>query len=599
MASLTNNALFSSDLWERALESFASAAHLTVKLFDADARVVFGPIHPTPLFQLFEATTGYDPGLFAECARRCLAQTNGRPAVMVSEFCGLSVVGTSLALDGKIVGAAVGGYAFVDFSQLSEVQRLAQNSGISFERLWRVALEQKPVPQQRLVLNGELLQVLGDALLRENYRTRQYEDTVRILQETVREKDEAHQKLEQAAKELARQQECLFQAQKMESIGILAGGIAHDFNNILTGVLGNASLALDSIPAGSPNRVLLQGVIQASERAAHLTRQLLAYAGKGRFVIEALDLSQRVREISALVQTSIPSAVQLRFDLAERLPCIDGDVAQIQQIIMNLVINGAEAIPQGQPGTVIVTTGVQEVDEEYLGKTLLDMPIAPGTYVTLEVQDTGIGMDQETQSRIFDPFFTTKFTGRGLGLSAVMGIVRGHHGALKIYSTPGCGSTFKVLLPASESSPLEQAKPQVDERLLAGRGTVMVIDDESIVRKVAKTTLERFGYSVIVCDDGPTAITLFGTMAAEVSVILLDMSMPKMSGEETFRHLRAIRQDVKVILSSGYSEVEAFSHFNGNGLAGFIQKPYTSARLGEKVRSVLQVQCAQTIGATQ
>ncbi len=189
MRSPANSALFSSGLWERALESYACAAHLTVKLFDADAHTVSGPIHPTPFFKLFQETTGYDPGLFAECARRCLAQTDGRPAVMVSEFCGLSVVGTSLALDGKIVGAAVGGYAFVDFSQLSQVQRLAQNSGISFERLWQIAREQKPVPRERLVLNGELLQVLGDALLRENYRTRQYEQTVLALQETIREND--------------------------------------------------------------------------------------------------------------------------------------------------------------------------------------------------------------------------------------------------------------------------------------------------------------------------------------------------------------------------------------------------------------------------
>jgi signal transduction histidine kinase len=388
--------------------------------------------------------------------------------------------------------------------------------------------------------------------------------------------------------ELARQQERLRQSQKIESIGILAGGIAHDFNNLLTGVLGNASLALESMPAGSPNRTLLQGVVQASERAAHLTRQLLAYAGKGRFVVEALDLSQQVREIAALVQTSIPSAVQLRLDLAEQLPYIDADASQIQQIIMNLVINGAEAIPEGQSGTVIVTTGVQEVDDEYLRTTLLDTPIPPGTYITLEVHDTGIGMDRETQARIFDPFFTTKFTGRGLGLAAVMGIVRGHQGALKIYSTPGRGSTFKVLLLASGSSLPRQAKRNDDTARLAGCGSVMVIDDESIVRRVAKATLERFGYSVIVCEDGPAAISLFRTMAADISVILLDMSMPVMSGEETFRHLRAIHPDVKVVLSSGYNEVEAISRFTGKGLAGFIQKPYTAARLGETIRSVLQ-----------
>jgi PocR sensory domain-containing protein len=171
-----DSALFSSDRWTRALESFADATQLTVKLFDADVRAVFGPIHVTPLFKLFENTTGYDPGIFAECARRCLAQTNDRPAVIVAEYCGLSVVGTSLALQGEIVGAVVGGYALVDFSQSWEIQRLALDSGVMFELLWRVVREQRPVPQRRLMLNGELLQVLGDALLLEGYRNWQYEE---------------------------------------------------------------------------------------------------------------------------------------------------------------------------------------------------------------------------------------------------------------------------------------------------------------------------------------------------------------------------------------------------------------------------------------
>ena len=202
------NDLFTSDLWLRALERYASDTHLSVKLFDADERVVFGPIHPTPLFQLFE-DKGYDPGIFAECARRCLAQTDHRPAVMVSEVYGLAAVGTSLVLEGKIVGAAVGGYAFVDFSQLSEVQRLAKDAGIKFERLWAVARAQKPVPQQRLILNGELLQVLGDALLRENYRTRQYEEAVRKLEESGRAKEQTHKELQHAAAALRENQEHL------------------------------------------------------------------------------------------------------------------------------------------------------------------------------------------------------------------------------------------------------------------------------------------------------------------------------------------------------------------------------------------------------
>jgi signal transduction histidine kinase len=412
--------------------------------------------------------------------------------------------------------------------------------------------------------------------------------TLRMAVEAALHSRDRQYELRDYLEEMARQEERLRQSQKIESIGILAGGIAHDFNNLLTGVLGNASLALDSLPAGSPNRPLLQGVMQASERAAHLTRQLLAYAGKGRFVLEALDLSQQVREITTLIQTSIPKNVQLNLDLAERLPCVDADASQIQQIIMNLVINGAEAIPEGQAGSVLIATAVQDVDEDYIRAAAFRTPVDPGSYVTLEVHDTGVGMDEQTQARIFDPFFTTKFTGRGLGLAAVMGIVKGHRGALKIYSTPGRGSTFKVLLPASESALPPSGGRQPDTAALTGKGTVLVIDDEPIVRSVAKSTLERFGYDVRVCQNGPSGVEVFRSMPSEILVVLLDMSMPFMSGEETFRQLRSIRPDVRVILSSGYNEVEAISRFTGKGLAGFIQKPYTGSKLAETLRTALK-----------
>lgn len=232
---------------------------------------------------------------------------------------------------------------------------------------------------------------------------------------------------------------------KLESLGVLAGGVAHDFNNLLTGILGNASLALDATPAQHPSRLLLEEVMRASERAADLTRQLLAYAGKGRFVMRVVDLSALVREISGLVQTSIPKTVQVRLQLAEDLPGIEADAGQLQQIVMNLVINGAEAIgPEG--GTVLVRTGEQTVDEQYIETIAAHADnLRPGQYVMLEVHDTGSGMSSETLAKIFDPFFTTKFTGRGLGLSAVQGIVRAHRGALKVYSQPGQGTTFKVL----------------------------------------------------------------------------------------------------------------------------------------------------------
>lgn len=387
--------------------------------------------------------------------------------------------------------------------------------------------------------------------------------------------------------ERARNETALRETQKLESVGLLAGGIAHDFNNILTGVLGNASLALDELPPGSHLAARLADVVTATERAAQLTKQLLAYAGKGRFLIELLDLSQQIREISGLVQTSIPHTVQLRLELAEGLPRVEADAAQIQQVVMNLVINGAEAIPEGKPGAVVITTRVQDVDDAYIQTTVPGNEIRPGRYVILEVHDTGAGIPPEVVSRIFDPFFSTKFAGRGLGLAAVRGIVRGHGGAMKVCSAPGQGTTFKLLFPASPKEdqkriekPSKQAAPQ-------GSGTVLVIDDEEIVRRTAQATLERFGYQVLVAGDGRQGLEAFRRVADRVDAVVLDMTMPVMSGEETFRELRLIRPDIKVILSSGYNEAEAIRHFNGKGLAGFIQKPYTSARLAEAVRSVL------------
>ncbi len=381
-------------------------------------------------------------------------------------------------------------------------------------------------------------------------------------------------------------EEQLRHTQKLESLGVLAGGVAHDFNNLLTGILGNASLALDGIPTHHPNRVLLDEVIKAAERAADLTRQLLAYAGKGRFVMRTVDLSDLVRDIAALIQTSIPRPVQLRLQLTDRLPGIDADPGQLQQIVMNLVINGAEAIaPEG--GIVLVRTGVQEVDGQYI-ETMSSAGelLRPGQYVMLEVHDTGSGMSDETLSKIFDPFYTTKFAGRGLGLSAVLGIVRAHKGALKVYSKPGSGTTFKVLFPASASTVGLQLPPVA--RDATGSGTVLVVDDEETVRQAARHTLERYGYKTLTAEDGADAVDLYRRQGDGIGLVLLDLTMPVMNGEEALRRMQLINPQVRVLLTSGYNEVEAVQRFSGKGLAGFIQKPYTAAALAEKVKEVIK-----------
>ncbi|PYT27283.1 MAG: hypothetical protein DMG58_20650 [Acidobacteria bacterium] len=381
--------------------------------------------------------------------------------------------------------------------------------------------------------------------------------------------------------------EQLLQTAKLESLGVLAGGVAHDFNNLLVGILGNASLALETLSSNNPSRTMIRDILDASERASLLTRQLLAYAGKGRFIVEPISLSGLVREISNLVQTSIPRTAQLRLELQENLPMIEGDAGQLHQLVMNLVINGAEAIGPDQNGILLVTTGVQDVDDAYLKTAFSPVEIQPGKYVTLEVHDTGCGMDEGTIQRIFDPFFTTKFTGRGLGLAAVQGIVRGHRGALKVYSTPGRGTTFKVLLPCSDQSQVESG-PTDSQQLLGGTATILVIDDEPLVRRTTKSMLEHYGYTVVVAESGKEGVDLFNVLTDRVSLVLLDMTMPVMNGEQTLRHLKTSQPDVKVILSSGYNEVEAIQRFTGKGLAGFIQKPYSAAALAEKVKMALE-----------
>jgi PAS domain S-box-containing protein len=380
-----------------------------------------------------------------------------------------------------------------------------------------------------------------------------------------------------------RLEEKMQQSQKLESLGVLAGGIAHDFNNLLVGILGNAGFLMEETPADSPHRPVIENLLQAGERAAHLTRQMLAYSGKGRFVIERLNLEVQVRQILALIAASIPKGVRVDLDFQPDLPPIEGDSGQLQQLIMNLVINGAEAIGS-ETGVVTVSTRLREIDANYVRDNRAGDTIPPGLYVLLEVHDNGVGMDAATQARIFDPFFTTKFTGRGLGLAAVLGIVRGHKGALTVYSQPGSGTTFKVFLPVLTAP--QPPAAAVSDSEFRGQATILVVDDESVVRNTVKAALERYGYTVILADGGEQAVTILQEAEHAIALALLDMTMPTVSGEETLRRLLSIQPDLPVIATSGYNEVEALRRF-GDGLSGFIQKPFTPRRLAEKIRTVL------------
>ena len=374
--------------------------------------------------------------------------------------------------------------------------------------------------------------------------------------------------------------------QKLESLGLLAGGIAHDFNNVLMAILGNADLALTDLPTTSPAQPYLKEIVTASRRATGLCQQMLAYSGKGRFTIELLDLNEAVVEMTHMLEISISKKATLKYNLAKHLPLVEADATQMRQVLMNLITNAAEAIGDVS-GVISIATGAMECDEAYLGETYLASGMPHGVYVYLEVADTGCGMSAETKARMFDPFFTTKFTGRGLGMAAVLGIVRGHHGAIKVYSEEGTGSTIKVLLPASGKAPVElPARPRAATARQAG-GTVLVADDEVAVRVLATRMLEKLGFTVLAAADGHQALDLYRAHQREIVCVLLDLTMPHLDGEEAFREMRRLDRDVRVIMISGYNEQDVTQRFVGKGLAGFIQKPFQLAALEAKLHEIL------------
>ena len=374
----------------------------------------------------------------------------------------------------------------------------------------------------------------------------------------------------------------LLRSQKLESLGVLAGGVAHDFNNLLVGIMGNTSLALAQLGADVPGRKAIESAELAAERAAELTRQMLAFSGKGRFVLEPVDLAALVEEMSRLLETTIPGNTVLRKLLSSDVPAVRADAAQMRQVVMNLITNAAEAIGD-EGGVITICIEVLEADAEYLDSGFLDRELEPGPYVALEVSDTGRGMDAGTQERMFDPFFTTKETGHGLGMAATLGIIRGHEGTVRVYSEPGRGSAIKVLLPPAAAPSLpEHPHPGVHVADLKGK-VILVVDDDDDVRSFAQQALVFGGAEVIAAEDGASGIQAFETDANRIDLVLLDMKMPGMSGLECYKALRRIRSEVRVLLSSGYNEQDATSEFAGRGLAGFIQKPYRLRSLLDRV----------------
>jgi signal transduction histidine kinase/ActR/RegA family two-component response regulator len=392
--------------------------------------------------------------------------------------------------------------------------------------------------------------------------------------------------LEKEMAEQRRLEAALRQAHKIESLGMLAGGVAHDFNNLLVAILGQMSLTLRQLGPQNPARRHVEKAVKAAERAADLAQKMLAYSGRGHFSVQPLDLNALVSQNLTLLATGLPRNVSIQTDLAAELPLIKADPDQMKQVIQNLILNGAEAIGD-RAGVVTISTGVTEIETA-------DDPIwqhispafGPGHYIRLQVQDNGQGMAEEAVAQIFDPFFTMKETGHGLGLAVVLGIVRGHGGAIRVDTEQGVGSTFTLLFPVSEApaglpSPGEDTPTPVSARL------VLVIDDEEPVREAVSDILREEGIETLQAEDGRSGLELYQAHLLEIGLVILDLSMPGMSGQETFRELRQLNSAVPVLLSSGYSREEVARSFGDEGAASFLQKPYSIADLIRKVQELM------------
>jgi signal transduction histidine kinase len=407
----------------------------------------------------------------------------------------------------------------------------------------------------------------------------------------LQQRGEENVRLQEERLNLERQ---MFHAQKLESLGVMAGGIAHDFNNLLHSILGNMELASMHLASDSAPQKNIANAVISGKHAAHLTSLMLTYAGKGFVTKKELNLNDLVRENADILKTAATTAVSTELHLSTELPFILADEAHIQQVVMNLIINAAESIER-QPGVVKVTTGIKSCDQAFLASSHLSEKPEPGRFVFLEVSDNGCGMDKETLACLFDPFFTTKFTGRGLGMSAVLGIMRVHNGALLVESEPGSGTTFRALFPVSKS-----ALPATDEEPVTSlsekcttlekslSGVALVVDDEKSVLKVCTKMVQLCGFTVITACDGIDAVTKFREHADEIVVVLMDLTMPNMDGITAMSELYSIRPDIKVILASGFNEDELSDRITGQPPAGFIRKPYSMNLLETKMRRVMQ-----------
>ena len=420
---------------------------------------------------------------------------------------------------------------------------------------------------------------------------RLYEELELRVEERTRELSEANERLTREVAERVRMEEQrrrleqqMVAAQKLESLGVLTGGVAHDFNNLLSTIMGNSELALEYLPADSNARRHLERTVDAAERASDLTQQLLSYSGRTQTSARVLDLSVLVADMADLLEVSSGKNVKLHLVSAEEPVPVRADPTQVRQVVMNLITNAAEAMPEG--GVVEIKTAIVESVPPGLGRLYLSGPAASAPHALLSVSDAGMGLDRETCANIFDPFFTTKFLGRGLGLAAVLGIVGSHGGVIAVDERKGGGAIFTTLLPlVDQTDPIEDET--ADRSTWRGSGKVLVVDDEHDVRATAACLLRHMGFEPIEAAGGREAIELFEQQHGEIRAVLMDHVMPGMDGAETSRRLREIDASTPVVITSGYGRPKLEGAEAGGNVVGYIRKPYRQERLGQGLRAAL------------
>ena len=375
-------------------------------------------------------------------------------------------------------------------------------------------------------------------------------------------------------------------AQRLESLGVLAGGIAHDFNNLLAAILGNVELLKMEVKESEKTGRHFSNVVESCDQAAKLSKQMLAYAGKGNYLLEVLNINKMVRSMSRLIKASVSSHIELRVKLDSGLPCVEGDAAQIQQVILNFIVNGAEAIGE-KSGEIKLTTRTVHAKRDFLDTLYNGIHLPEGEYVVIEVKDSGCGIAKDLQSKVFEPFFTTKEMGTGLGLSALLGIVRAHKGAVQLVSELGHGAAFSILIPSTDKPAATRGVDTSEVERWQGEGTVLVVDDDPTVREVASAIVTGFHFEVLTANDGREGVNTFRKHHRKITAVLLDMTMPQLGGIDAMREMREIDASVPIILVSGYSEVSIRSLSSGEQPDAFVQKPFKAKELKKGLYRVL------------